>query len=92
MSDKIKDTVSSWDRTNQSFEDTTKTLRKEIDKIKDEIGDGSSGEGNLGQAIDTIIDEKKRIQEVKDNIETDYNLLKEQKEDVDVKKQTLDTQ
>ena len=35
LSDKIKDTASSWDRTNDSFEEATQTLRKEIDKIKD---------------------------------------------------------
>ena len=35
LSDKIKDTASSWDRTNESFEDTTKILRKEINKIQE---------------------------------------------------------
>lgn len=35
LSKKIKDTASSWERTNDTFKDTTQTLRKEIDKIKE---------------------------------------------------------
>jgi methyl-accepting chemotaxis protein len=35
LSDKIKDTATAWNRTNDSFENTSKTLRQEINKIQE---------------------------------------------------------